>query len=53
MKKYAKALVALAVVVAAVGHALVDGSVSPQEWSEIGTAAFGVVGVFLVPNKSA
>lgn len=51
MSKYAKALVALGALAVAVGHALVDGSVSPQEWGEIGTAAAAAVGVWTVPNK--
>lgn len=53
MKKYAKAIVAVGALAVAVGHALIDGSISPQEWAEIGTAAAAAVGVYFVPNKPA
>lgn len=52
MTKYAKALVAFAVLVGAIGNALVDGSISPAEWGTIGTAAVGAVGVWGVKNRT-
>lgn len=51
MQRYAKALVALAALLAAVGKALTDGSVSSTELGAIVPAALAVVGVWAVPNK--
>lgn len=53
MSKYAKFLVALGALVVAVGHALVDGSVSPVEWGQIITAGTAAFGVWFVPNAKA
>ena len=53
MKRYAKALVALAALLALVGKSLADGSVSPDEWAALAPAAAAVVGVWYVPNKTA
>lgn len=49
LKKYSKALVALAGVVAAVGTALPDG-IDAQEWGVIGGAVAILIGVFTVKN---
>lgn len=51
--KYAKALVAGGAVLIALGHALLDGSVSPQEWGEILVAGATAFGVYAVPNRPA
>ena len=51
MQKYAKAFVALAGLLAAVGKAFSDGSVSSAELGAIVPAALAVVGVWAVPNK--
>lgn len=54
MKHYAKALIGAAVAgLTAIGTALEDGAVSPQEWITAATAvlvAFGAV--WVVPNKT-
>lgn len=52
LPKYAKLLVAIGGLAVVIGHALVDGSVSPAEWGSIGTAAATAVGVWGVKNKT-
>lgn len=51
MTRYSKAIVATLVLLGVIGQALVDGSISPTEWGQIGTAAMGAAAVWRVPNR--
>lgn len=53
MKRYAKALVVVAAVLAAIAKALSDGSVSAEDITVIVGAVVTALGVFFVPNKPA
>lgn len=50
LSRYSKAIVAGGLVLVAVGHALVDDSISSQEWTEIGLTAATAFGVYKVKN---
>jgi uncharacterized membrane protein YfcA len=53
LPKYAKALVAVAAVLAAVGKAFLDGHASSDELSVVFGAVVAAYGVYRVPNKAA
>lgn len=46
-----KFLVAVGAALGVLAVALVDNSVSPQEWIQVAIAALGAVGVYSIPNK--
>jgi hypothetical protein len=52
MKAYSKTIAALAGLIAVVGQAVADGSVTSAEWGLIATAAATVVAVYQVRNAS-
>jgi uncharacterized membrane protein YfcA len=53
LPKYAKALVAVAAVLAAVGKAFVDGHASSEELGVVFGAVVTAYGVYRVPNSKA